>query len=206
MKKFGSIKERKLVEKEEMSKRILDGARQVFLEKGYERTTMRNIAEEISYSPATLYFYYKDKGDIFHELHEEGFRRLIAEIRVLASVSDPFERLKAMGSVMISFALTNKDFYNLMFIVDEPSKLNEEKDWSMGRSAVDLLWGVVSECQAAGRFRGMEIEYLSFMILSSIHGICALFCKSRIQHFGDKTTEDLMRNAYTYFTLMLESI
>ena len=46
-------------EKEEMRKLILDGARKVFLRKGYELASIRNIAEEINYSPSSIYFYFK---------------------------------------------------------------------------------------------------------------------------------------------------
>src|SRR6184192_207432 len=120
-----SIAERKLEEKQEMHKRILNGARKVFLEKGYEQASMRNIANEINYSPGSLYFYFKDKSEIFHELHREGFQLLLNQLKVLDKVADPFERLKANGRVFIQFAKENKDYYNLMFIVDEPTKIPE---------------------------------------------------------------------------------
>jgi len=48
-----------LEEKQEMHKRILNGTRKIFLEKSYEKTTMRNIAAEINYSQGSLYFYFK---------------------------------------------------------------------------------------------------------------------------------------------------
>src|SRR5688500_14578289 len=82
------IAERKLEEKQEMHKRILDGARKIFLEKGYEQTSMRNIANEINYSQGSLYFYFKDKSEIFHELHKEGFQLLLNQIKVLDKVAD----------------------------------------------------------------------------------------------------------------------
>src|SRR5581483_5144238 len=119
------IAERKQEEKQEMTKRILNGARKIFLEKGYEQTSMRNIANEINYSPGSIYFYFKDKSEIFHELHKEGFHLLLSQLKVLDKVADPFERLKAMGRVFIEFAQDNKDYYNLMFIVGEPAKLPE---------------------------------------------------------------------------------
>ena len=71
------IAERKLEEKQEMHKRILNGARKVFLEKGYEQASMRSIANEINYSPGSIYFYFKDKSEIFQELHKEGFQLLL---------------------------------------------------------------------------------------------------------------------------------
>ncbi|HEY9245546.1 MAG TPA: helix-turn-helix domain-containing protein, partial [Candidatus Methanoperedens sp.] len=70
------IKERKELEKQEMRKLILDTAMRLILEKGFENVTIRHIAEEIEYSPATIYLYFKDKDDIIYTLHREGFEKL----------------------------------------------------------------------------------------------------------------------------------
>lgn len=200
-----SIAERKLEEKQEMHKRILDGARKIFLEKGYEQTSMRNIANEINYSPGSLYFYFKDKSEIFHELHKEGFRLLLGQLKVLEKVADPFERLKAMGRIFIQFALDNKDYYNLMFIVDEPAKKSpEDGGFSIAQEAISQLSSVIKECQQKGKFKDMDIEYFTFMILSAVHGICALFCKDRTASFVDKTNKELMENGYECFVALLE--
>ena len=200
-----SIAERKMKEKEDMRALILDGARKVFLRKGYESASIRNIAEEINYSPSSIYFYFKEKGEIFHELHEEGFRLLMSKMQVLAHVSEPFERLKAMGAVFIDFAMNNKDFYNLMFIVEEPLKRTVEVDRSgMGNKTLSSLICVVKECIAAGRFKGMNAEDLSFTILSSLHGMSALFCKDRTKTFTDRSSEQLIRDGYKTLVTMLE--
>ena len=68
-----SVAHRKQREKEEMRELILDASRSIFLEKGYHQTSIRNIAEKIEYSPGTIYLYFKEKDEIFHALHEEGF-------------------------------------------------------------------------------------------------------------------------------------
>jgi AcrR family transcriptional regulator len=198
------IAERKQEEKQEMTKRILNGARKIFLEKGYEQTSMRNIANEINYSPGSLYFYFKDKSEIFHELHKEGFHLLLRELKVLDKVADPFERLKAMGRVFIEFAQENKDYYNLMFIVDEPAKTPETGGFKIAHEAINQLSTVIRECQQKGKFKDMDVEYFTFMILSTLHGICALFCKDRTASFVNKTNEDLMHHGYECFVALLE--
>lgn len=198
------IAERKQEEKQEMHKLILDSARKIFLEKGYEKTSMRNIASEINYSPGMIYFHFKDKSEIFHELHKEGFRLFLAQLKILDNVADPFERLKAVGKVFIQFAQDNKDYYNLMFIVDEPSKTATEGGFQIAKEAINHLLHLVEECQAAGRFKGMDAEYFSFMILSTMHGICALFCKDRTTSFQNKSNEDLMKYGYECFVSLLE--
>lgn len=199
-----SIAERKQEEKQEMHKRILDAARKIFLENGYEKTSMRNIANEIHYSPGMIYFHFKDKSEIFQELHKEGFRLLLAQLKILDTVGDPFERLKAVGRVFIQFAQENKDYYNLMFIVDEPTKSSEEGGFRIAQEAISHLMELVKECQIAGRFQGMDVEYFSFMILSSLHGICALFCKDRTTSFQNKSNEELMKYGYECFISLLE--
>lgn len=198
------IAERKLKEKQEMHKRILDGARKIFLQKGYDQTSMRNIAQEINYSPGSIYFYFKDKSEIFHELHKEGFRLLLNQLRVLDNVRDPFERLKASGRVFIRFAQDNKDYYNLMFIVDEPVKESLPEGFQIAEEAVSYMQEMVKECQQKGRFKDMDTEYFTFLIISVMHGICALFCKHRNTSFVGKTDKELMENGYESFVALLE--
>ncbi|MCC8409441.1 TetR/AcrR family transcriptional regulator [Mucilaginibacter sp. UR6-1] len=198
------IAERKLEEKQEMHKRILDGARKIFLQKGYDQTSMRNIAQEINYSPGSIYFYFKDKSEIFHELHKEGFLLLLNQLKVLQKVRDPFERLKASGRVFIQFAQENKDYYNLMFIVDEPVKNSLSEGFQIAEEAISYMQEMVSECQQNGKFTNMDTEYFTFLIISVVHGICALFCKNRNTSFIGKTDEELMENGYESFVALLE--
>ena len=198
------IAERKIEEKQEMHKRILNGARKIFLEKGYEQTSMRNIASEINYSAGIIYFHFKDKSEIFHELHKEGFGLLLSQLKVLDKVADPFERLNAMGRVFIQFAQDNKDYYNLMFMAEEPAKKPQSGGFQIAQEAINHLMAVVKECQQKGRFKGMDAEYFTFMILSAMHGICALFCKDRTASFVNKTNEELMEHGYECFVALLE--
>ena len=143
-----AIANRKQREKEEMRTLILDAARSLFLEKGYENTSIRAIAENIEYSPGTIYLYYKDKDEIFHALHEEGFRRMLEKMQPLEHVQDPFERLKAMGAVYLDFAENNRDFYDLMFIIQVPVSHEENPDdWQMGHNTLDYLKKIIGECQ-----------------------------------------------------------
>lgn len=43
---------------------ILDAARELFINEGYEKFTMRKLAQKIGYSPTTIYIYFKGKDDL----------------------------------------------------------------------------------------------------------------------------------------------
>ncbi len=198
------IAERKKEEKQEMHQRILNGARKIFLEKGYEKASMRNIAGEINYSPGSLYFHFKDKTEIFQELNKEGFSLLVSKLKVLNSVADPFERLKATGRVFIQFSQENRDYYNLMFMVKETVNDPTEARFKIGEGAINHLRSVIIDCQEQGRFKNMDTDYFTFMILSTMHGICAMFCKDCSPSFVNKTNEELTQNGYECFVALLE--
>jgi AcrR family transcriptional regulator len=51
------ISDRKEREKQEMKQLIIDAAMRMFVEDGYEKTSIRNIADKIEYSPGTIYLY-----------------------------------------------------------------------------------------------------------------------------------------------------
>jgi AcrR family transcriptional regulator len=200
-----TIDARKQREKLEMRRLILDAAKDIFLEKGFHNTSIRNIAEKIEYSPGTIYLYYKDKDDIFHALHEEGFGKMLGMMQPLLHVADPMERLIAMGKVYMEFALKNKELYDLMFIMEAPinAKLNREK-WEMGDRTLNFLKEVLTDCQQKGHFKDMNIDYLSFMIWSSLHGMCALFCRNRCQAYEHQQEMELLRNGMDYFITLLK--
>ncbi|MHA7128546.1 TetR/AcrR family transcriptional regulator [Algoriphagus namhaensis] len=176
------ISDRKEREKEELKTAILQAAKKLFLEKGVEKTSMRNIADEIEYSPGIIYHHFKDKDAIFHALHQEGFLMMNGRMKVLAAVSDPLERLKAMGKIYIDFALENPDMYDLMFIKEAPMHhIQEEKDenWKEGGMTFDGLRQTIQQCIDRGHFKGMKLEPLAYMIWSTVHGMVSLSIRHR---------------------------
>jgi len=179
-----TISSRKERQKEELKAKILQTAKALFMERGYEETSIRNIAERIEYSPTTIYLYFKDKDDIFYALHREGFVLLNQYFRALGHVEDPFERLKAIAKAYVTFALENGEFYDLMFIIRSPmnaleKEKKEELDWEEGDRAFGFLVNTIEECIVKGYFKDMNAEVLAFTTWSMVHGICSLEIRNR---------------------------
>jgi AcrR family transcriptional regulator len=176
------IPERKEREKEELRERILSAAKMLFLEKGVEKTSIRNIADQIEYSPGSIYHYFKDKNEIFHALHQGGFQQLMSRMEVLATVSNPMERLKRMGSIYVEFALENPDMYDLMFIKEAPMDHvfnSNDEQWKEGFGTFNFLRTTIKQCIHDGYFRGHEEEALSFLVWSTVHGMVSLHIRRR---------------------------
>src|ERR1700710_2546607 len=116
------ILERKEKQKLEIRKLILDASMKLFVEEGFGNVTIRRIADLIEYSPTTVYLYFKDKDEIFFNLHDIGFQKLQELNRNLDSIQNPLVRLHKMGENYLNFGMENQEYYNLMFIMREPMK------------------------------------------------------------------------------------
>jgi AcrR family transcriptional regulator len=201
------ISERKAKEKEELKSLILRAARKLFVVQGVEQTTIRKIASEIEYSVGTVYVYYKDKNDILHDLHTQGFKQLGGEMKVLLNVADPMERLKALGRVYLQFALENSDMYDLMFNMKAPMDFLEsthKEEWNEGKATFDVLRSTVNQCMEKGHFKGHQLEPLSFAIWSIVHGMASLHISQRIKGVSLIDPETMLMKGYEEFVLMLD--
>src|SRR5947207_3163698 len=79
-------------EKEDLRQTILKAAGDLFLAQGYERFSMRHLAESIGYSAATLYLYFRDKDDLLFTVVDEGYKRFARMLTGAAtSHEDPWE-------------------------------------------------------------------------------------------------------------------
>ena len=180
------IAERKERDKQEMYDKILHAATLMFLEDGYEKTSIRNIAEKIEYSPATIYLYFKDKDELFFAIHNIGFQKLLKEMEKANKIKNPLKRLHAIGVIYIEFALSNPEYYDLMFIMRAPmnalkEKHGDEQCWTYGETTFGILTATVTECIEQKLVRIKDPVMASMYTWSSVHGLVSLKIRDRFK-------------------------
>lgn len=119
------IKERQERERESVRRAMLDAARDLFVEEGYDRVSMRKIAERIEYSPAAIYGYFPSKADIFFALAEEGFAMLHAAATAAPESDDPLETLRSRLFGFYEFSKAHPEYFALMFLDRSVPRLQE---------------------------------------------------------------------------------
>lgn len=70
---------------------ILDAAREVFGELGYEAATVRDIIRRTGLAAGTFYNYYRSKEEVFAALADDGARRFGPMLKAIRAQSDDFE-------------------------------------------------------------------------------------------------------------------
>jgi len=167
------ITERREREREEVRKKILDAARELFAAEGYGKVTMRRLAEAIEYSPTTIYLHFEDKDDLVRALCEADFGRLLEAMQVVAPPADPIEEIRQLGQAYASFGLRFPNHYRFLFMMPM-AKLEPTETDNAGAQSFGRLLDAVRRAQAAGRFRPIDTLAAAQVLWTTIHGAVAL--------------------------------
>src|SRR5579871_4362760 len=94
--------------------RILDVALDLFNEQGYDKTSLREIAEQLGVTKAALYYHFERKEDILLELHlrlHELGRTVLDRLDALDSEEEVVEAWPVLLDQLIDEALVNRDLF-----------------------------------------------------------------------------------------------
>lgn len=174
-------KTRRTREREATHDRILDVARELFVERGVEATTMRAIAERLECTAPAIYHHFADKQSLLRELVTQDIGALGASFVRLAAVADPVERLIKLGMAYVRFGLEHPQHYRLLFMTpgakrDHPDDHAEQVERNPESDAYGIVRATVAEAIQAGRFRGDygDPERVSQICWAATHGLISL--------------------------------
>ena len=167
------IVERREREREEVRKKILDAARELFMTEGYERVTMRRIADAIEYSPTTIYNHFEDKDDLVNALCEDDFATLLGAMSPHVFGQDPVATIRELGRGYAAFGLQNPNHYRFMFMTTAKFEQPHELSGS-GQQSFGLLLKAVTQAVEQGRFRAVDPLGAAQVLWANLHGAVAL--------------------------------
>lgn len=202
--------DRRAREKHEVQELILNAARELFVQRGFEHVTMRQIADAVEYTPGALYVHFKDKADLFVALCKHDMHRFETALRDLSlGEPDPLARIVKMGRGYLDFARTHPRQYELMFMTRMPREVTLTPE-DMGRAEDPHCNGYafLAQCAREAIDAGMLREGLTDhwavaqTLWAGLHGVAAVY----ITHEGDPSAPplggfddagDLMREVLT---------
>ena len=140
-------KERKEREREEMRELILNAANDIIAAEGFVGLSIRKIANNIEYSPAIIYHYFKDKDDIVNYLMKNGYKKIIDAISSTpSSQNDPVQKLKDMTRNYINTALSMPDEFMAAQLNTTPGLLEFTSSMFAGASFKKPALAILCQC------------------------------------------------------------
>lgn len=200
------IIERKEREKLARKTEITNAAERIFFKKGFENSTMDDIAKEAEFTKKTIYSYFKSKEELYFEIMLSAFNilnELFDKVVSENSKSSEIEKISKFGKAFIEFSrkypgyfkaisdYENKDFD---FQVDDDNCI-VKKCYIAGQHSLEIL----NDCIVSGIKKGEFIDHIdsytiSLMLWSSLTGYLGLISKKEkyIKNYYNKNTDDLM--------------
>lgn len=84
-------------DREAKHKEIVAAARTLFIDEGYEATSMSRLASTVGVAPNTIYWYFKDKDEVLVAVLDAEFSASV-EGYLMLSASDPTDRMMWVAS------------------------------------------------------------------------------------------------------------
>lgn len=159
------------VHSEERREQVIDAAIRVFYSKGYRAATIQDIANELGFTGAALYYYVKSKQDLLVEVIQEPSRRLIAMTeRVAAENVRPIEKLRMIIGEHLKIMLRNKELFSIL--LRERIELPPEKAEQLAqldRDYYDAVKNQVRDAMEVGELKSESPEVVTLALLGMVN-------------------------------------
>lgn len=199
---FTQIKNRDLVEKR--WKQIIDKSTKVFMEKGYHRTSIRDIAKAASFSMGNLYNYIRTKEDILYLVHQNMIKNVYHGLFNIKE--DEYEIKYGELTHIIRNAIERTfEFQDeIILLYRESGSLSKEmlkSILSLETCYIDMFKRLLDEAKKEGLYEIQDTKFLANLIVYLIS-----FLSLRRWSLRDYEKEEAIDLLMLYITRMLRPI
>jgi AcrR family transcriptional regulator len=146
-------------------------AARVILEKGYDGTSVSDIADALGITKAGLYHYISGKTELLYEIMKFGLEELDQQVMVPAqAIADAEERLRFVIATHAGLVMESDGAVTIL--VDEARALSpaqNRKVTKLKRGYLDFLRQTLDELSAEGKLRGVNTTVATFSIIAAIN-------------------------------------
>ena len=182
-------KERRLAEREHIRKIIFDAASDIIIEDGFEKLSIRKIADRIEYSPGVIYNYFKDKNEIVERIIAENIKRICDSMLSLGlQEMSPKAALELGLTRFAGIMLENRQQYKAIMLSGMNVSLFREDKSETGWLS-ELLIGVLKNGKDSGVFDVRSEEVTAMLLIASVFGLLNTLVQEEIE---DEKTQALL--------------
>nr|WP_269082466.1 TetR/AcrR family transcriptional regulator [Aneurinibacillus tyrosinisolvens] len=155
-------------------------ARRISAQEGWQSVTIRKIANEIEYSPPTIYEHFSNKEEMMHELVSEGFRQLLEKLRhAYLKADNPESGFMSLGKAYLEFVQESKELYEVMHGLGT-IKFGTDKTPASAKETFAFMRSVVKDLFVYKSWEEINIDDEVDIVWSSLHGLISLSAAHRI--------------------------
>lgn len=167
------------VDKEQRQAELLEAAIEVFARRGYQATTMDDIAERAGVSKGMLYIYFKNKEALFGAVFR-WYGQFISEtmLGAIAEIDNEIEQLQRIADIWGEIAVEHRDYVPLFLdFWAAASVRGMRSDYAddlatMYEEYRNLIAGIIQQGQRKGIFKKeADAQAAAYLLVGGMDGI-----------------------------------
>ena len=174
---------------------LLNAATNLFFQKGYPNTTIREIGQKASISNSIIYHYFENKEEILFEIIQAASQDLVnALVDIQRRVKDPIECLKEMLTThMVVWCLKRKKEVKIVVADDYFLKgRRREENLEIQRKIYSLYMLKLKELREMGYLKPVDLKVLAFTLFGTVNWFFRWYHDG-----GPLSKEDVAQNVIT---------
>ncbi|SET60260.1 TetR/AcrR family transcriptional regulator [Paenibacillus sp. NFR01] len=198
---------------------IIAAAEVVFFSKGYERSTMDDVARQAEFSKRTLYAYFSSKEQLYFEMMIRGYRQLKLRLQQVLQTPQALsaeEELWAIAHVYYVFSCEQPEhFQAIMEYENRPADFqngipdaSRDECYALGEEALQFVKTALDKGIRDGDFRAdLAPEQAAVMLWASILGIFSTvrIKKNYIESYYNISPGEFVRQAFLFLLRSLKA-
>ncbi len=170
-------------EKDLVKEQIINAAAVVFGKFGYKKTTMDEIGMAAGKGKTAIYYYFRNKEDVFKEVIEKEAKILEQNlIQAISSKFSPEDKLKTYIYTRMRTMLSLSNFYDALKneLLDHLPFINALRK-EIDNNEIDLVKSILTEGVEKGIFDIKDIHFSTITIVTTLKGLeIPLFVENKV--------------------------
>jgi len=168
---------------------ILDSSLRLFSEKGFARTSVRDIAQAAGITDAAIYYHFDSKRDLFDALIDErGFTAALETLEKAEITVGPREALPAIALNALTFIYSNRDLMKVLMGEAMAGDAVATEEYQMlverfRKAEARILRSYIER----GLLRTEDIDELAMQLVITVIGVFADHMMSSASAFPSET-------------------
>ena len=187
---------------EKRRKEIFEAALNVFSEKGFDKTTLDEVADKVGISKPAIYLYFNSKEDLFFSMIYDRVKDIEYELNEIIKMEDhAIKKIEALIVFKIKFYKKNLRFFKILHnmefeIINLKSATKLKKKFlKRYKDYINKISNLMQQCIDDGYLKNEDKYFYTFSLLGLINQNILRF----IIFDNNDLLEDLSKKIYNQF-------
>lgn len=165
------------------SDKILRAALKLFARGGADAVSMRRVADAVGITPMAIYRHFPNREALLKRLSDDSFQAIAHEWAAHATHPDVLERLSALLTPYLDYALANPHLFDHAFSLRRDDARRFPEDFRERQSpTLTVIADAIDEGMRHGVLRADDPWDVAMTLWAHAHGLIALYRAGRFSY------------------------